>query len=62
MIGNSSLEGFQFVFVLWGVIAVIGVIVSVLAAVALVYAIRLMSRKIRQQDNDALAVRMNREQ
>ena len=61
MIGNSSLEGFQFVFLVWGVIAVIGVIVSVLVAIALVYAIRLMSRKIRQQDNEALAARMNLE-
>jgi 1,4-dihydroxy-2-naphthoate octaprenyltransferase len=54
MIGNSSLDTLYFFAIVWIVVAAVLVIASILVIVALVYAIRLMARKLRQQDDEAL--------
>jgi membrane protein implicated in regulation of membrane protease activity len=50
MLGNSSLEGLYIIGIVWIVVAASIVIVSILAIVALVFAIRVMSRKLKEQD------------
>jgi ABC-type Na+ efflux pump permease subunit len=54
MIGNSSPDNLYLFAIVWIVAAAVLAIASILVIVALVYAIRLMARKLRQQDDEAL--------